>query len=159
MVTVQANQGIPLTSGMLQIGSEYYIKKYNLADDFLNVGATINATGNRFTATGATPTNWTKGSVLVKFTEGLEVRESGGFLNSAFGLPFFGDEWIEFEHEVDFRVIKQIEGRTTRRDGVKIDNFYGLVEFTNELGALEYGYIFSIQPSGNGKWKLLKANR
>lgn len=53
-------------SGPLVISSEYVIKKYRIGDDFTNVGATENKTGQLFTATGTTPDKWTNCSVLDK---------------------------------------------------------------------------------------------
>lgn len=58
-----ANQTI-LTSGTLQYGKRYRIDNYVSGDDFTNVGASSNATGIVFVATGTTPTNWTNGSSL-----------------------------------------------------------------------------------------------
>lgn len=52
------------TSGTLTIGKVYHIYDYNSGDDFTNVGATSNVTGEIFTATGTTPATWTNGSSL-----------------------------------------------------------------------------------------------
>ena len=43
--------------------------------------------------------------------------------------------------------------------GKKIQNFYGLVEFTNERNETEKGFLMNLKPNGKGSWKLLKANR
>jgi len=53
-----------LTAGPLTIGTKYQITGYVAGDDFTNVGATSNANGAVFTATGTTPTNWAGASVL-----------------------------------------------------------------------------------------------
>ncbi len=53
-----------ITAGPLVIGTEYVIAEYKAGDDFTNVGATSNATGTVFTATGTAPTVYTKGSKL-----------------------------------------------------------------------------------------------
>lgn len=55
------------TSGVLIVGHSYTIKTYVAGDDFVNVGGT-NVTGNTFTASGTTPTNYTNGSTLVDNT-------------------------------------------------------------------------------------------
>lgn len=89
---------------------------------------------------------------------GYEYVENGNVINSELERARFVPEWIEFEHVVNFDLIKQIEG-TTMIAGKKIYNFYGLVEFINENNKIEKGYLFSLKPNGNGKWKLLKANR
>jgi len=52
------------TSGTLTIGYEYIIDTYVSGDDFTNVGASSNASGEVFTATGTTPTDWSNGSSL-----------------------------------------------------------------------------------------------
>lgn len=52
------------TSGALVAATEYVIVDYKDGDDFTNVGATANETGQFFTATGTTPTNYTQGSTL-----------------------------------------------------------------------------------------------
>ena len=54
--------------------------------------------------------------------------------------------------------MQQVEG-TTEILGKKIPNFYGLVEFMNNDGQLEKGFLFSLKPNGAGKWKILKSNR
>ena len=56
--------GNPLTSGTLTIGALYRIVIYVDGDDFINVGASANATLIEFTATGTTPTDWSHGSTL-----------------------------------------------------------------------------------------------
>lgn len=65
---------------------------------------------------------------------------------------------MEFEFEVDFDISEQLEGTTTIL-GRKIPNKYGLIEFKNENGELERGFLFNLKPNKQGKWKLLKANR
>lgn len=61
-----------LTSGTLVVGRHYRIETYNADDDFTNVGAPRNASGQCFIATGTTPTKWTNSSVLWE-------NEMGGF--------------------------------------------------------------------------------
>jgi hypothetical protein len=38
-------------------------------------------------------------------------------------------------------------------------NYYGLVEFINEDGKYEYGYLLSVEPDGDGKWDLLSSTK
>ena len=52
------------TSGLLDDDQEYEIVKYEAGDDFTNVGAQFNVTGEKFIATGISPTDWTNGSAL-----------------------------------------------------------------------------------------------
>ncbi|MHB9147705.1 MAG: hypothetical protein ACYC2U_04725 [Candidatus Amoebophilus sp.] len=53
-----------LTSGILVVGQRYTITSYVADDDFTNVGASSNATGIQFIATGTTPTHWVHLSTL-----------------------------------------------------------------------------------------------
>lgn len=55
----------PQTSGTLVAGQRYYISTYESGDDFTNVGASSNAAGVSFVATGEAPTVWTFGSALI----------------------------------------------------------------------------------------------
>ncbi len=41
--------------------------------------------------------------------------------------------------------------------GKKIPNIYGCVEFTNENGEQEKGFLISLKPNGKGQWRILKA--
>lgn len=63
--------GPRLTSGALESGKIYLIVRLRSGDDFRNLGAAANVAGTVFTATGTTPTAWTKSSVLreVKIAE------------------------------------------------------------------------------------------
>lgn len=61
------NQNLtPQTSGSLVVGKTYKIETFESGDDFTNVGASSNATGVVFKATGTTPTTWTNSSSLVQ---------------------------------------------------------------------------------------------
>lgn len=53
-----------LTSGTLTIGKRYIIDTFVAGDNFTNVGASSNASGVSFVATGTTPTTWTNSSSL-----------------------------------------------------------------------------------------------
>ncbi|HBE44283.1 MAG TPA: hypothetical protein DDW17_02210 [Deltaproteobacteria bacterium] len=53
-----------LTSGALTVGRHYRIEELKADDDFTNVGAPQNASGQCFIATGDTPTHWEHSSVL-----------------------------------------------------------------------------------------------
>lgn len=78
----------PLTSGTLEIGQRYVIDDFNTGDDFTNVGASSNATGVEFVASGTTPTTWTNSSSLLRMgalkSNGvdLEFAECTGGLSS-----------------------------------------------------------------------------
>lgn len=87
-----------------------------------------------------------------------EYREDDDILNEDLELNRFLPEWVEFDYKVDFEIMQQVEG-TTEILGVNVPNFYGLVEFMNENGNLEKGFLFSLKPNGAGKWKILKSSR
>tara|TARA_R100001443_G_scaffold40536_1_gene53975 strand:+ start:6499 stop:7719 length:1221 start_codon:yes stop_codon:yes gene_type:complete len=59
------NIGTEQSSGTLTSSTAYKIIEYKSGDNFTNVGASSNATGVQFTASGTTPTTWTNGSRLV----------------------------------------------------------------------------------------------
>lgn len=74
------------TSGSLVVGKTYKILTYITNDDFLNVGATANITGNTFVATGTTPTHWTHLSLLQDQT--LVTSTSELYVNDLSGINF-----------------------------------------------------------------------
>lgn len=61
------------TSGVLVATKRYLIVAFVAGDSFTNVGATANASGNIFIATGTTPTTWTNGSSVQEITTDLAV--------------------------------------------------------------------------------------
>ncbi|WP_417237215.1 hypothetical protein [Bizionia paragorgiae] len=102
-------------------------------------------------------------NLTTKLIGGVEVSENGGesgiiIQNKDLPKAKFIPQWIDFEYECDFEVMQQVEGFTTVL-GKRIPNFYGLVEFTNEKGSTERGYLFTIAPNGVGRWRVLKSNR
>jgi len=66
-----------ITSGTLTVGKQYQIDTYNADDDFANVGASSNAAGVRFVATGDTPTHWAHSSSLRLAGITLALEPSG----------------------------------------------------------------------------------
>lgn len=93
---------------------------------------------------------------LHSVANGNEYGENGDIINSELSRPRYVPEFIEFEHEVDFDTNQAIFGTSTIL-GKKTPNIYGLIEFTNENGDLEKGFLISLKPNGKGNWKLLKA--
>jgi len=63
-ISFTAGANIVITAGPLVVNQLYTIVSYGAGDDFTNVGASSNAAGVIFVATGITPTTWTNGSVL-----------------------------------------------------------------------------------------------
>ena len=68
---------VSITSGTLEFAREYVITNYVAGDDFTNVGALVNQTGERFVATGVTPTTWTNSSQLESDFITFEIRGAG----------------------------------------------------------------------------------
>ena len=66
----------------------------------------------------------------------------------------FEPEWIEAEHVVSQETMDILEG-STNINGKSVKNFYCLVKFVNEEDEEETGFVFSVKPNGNGKWKFL----
>ena len=85
-----------------------------------------------------------------------EYTENQDVQNSELSRPFFEAEIVEFEHVVDFEINQKLMGTTTIM-GKEIVNVYGRIEFTNENGQQEKGYLLSVKPNNKGNWKLLKA--
>ena len=104
----------------------------------------INATGNI--------------SAVTQLKGQEEYAEKGDVPNDAFLPPRYSTEWIEFEHVVDFNTWRMISG-AINRNGVIKPNLYGLIEFIDEFGSYEQGFLFSLKPNGSGKWKVLKASK
>jgi hypothetical protein len=88
---------------------------------------------------------------------GVEYAENGTIQNQALESPRYVPEIVEFEHEVSFDLLQQVQGKTVVL-GEEIPNFHGLVAFRNENGQIEKGFLQNLKPNGNGKWKLLKYN-
>jgi hypothetical protein len=66
-----------ITSGTLVFGKRYRINTYVSDDDFTNVGASSNASGVEFIATGTTPTHWGHSSSLVAVGATLALLPEG----------------------------------------------------------------------------------
>lgn len=95
-------------------------------------------------------------SLSTKLIGGNEYSENGNIINSELLRPRYVPEFIEFEHEVSFDINQQLYG-SKMIFGKKIPNMYGCVEFTNERGEQEKGFLINLKPNGAGQWKLLKA--
>ncbi|MHB9147706.1 MAG: hypothetical protein ACYC2U_04730, partial [Candidatus Amoebophilus sp.] len=84
-----------LTSGSLVVGKTYTIDTYSTDDDFTNVGASSNAVGIIFVATGTTPAHWMHSSsvreVSVWYMQYLVDGDSG--INTT--VKFRGDKLYE----------------------------------------------------------------
>jgi len=68
----------------------------------------------------------------------------------------FLNQVIEFKSKVTFDISQQLYGKTLVGDRL-VQNFFGRVEFINDFGEKEYGYILEVSPNNEGIWKLIKA--
>jgi len=88
----------------------------------------------------------------------IEYSENGNVLNSDLHRNLFNPEIITFEFPVSNEMMKTVNGFIIV-DGEKIMNYYGLVEFINEYGEYEYGFLLSLEPNAEGKWELLSSTK
>ena len=89
-------------------------------------------------------------------TGGAAYQEKQDILISTLDKALFIDEEITFTYEVDFLLLKEIEGYSLI-SGKKVRNFYGRIEFINEKNVKETGYFKSLKPNNN-EFKLIKSN-
>lgn len=94
-------------------------------------------------------------SLSTKLIGGNEYFENGNIINAELSRPRYVPEFVEFEHEVTFEINQQLNGHKMIL-GKKLPNIYGCVEFTNENGEQEKGFLMNLKPNGKSKWKLLK---
>lgn len=88
-------------------------------------------------------------NLITTYPETAEIE------NSKLDRPRFEPEIVEFNHICTVDILRVIEAQSNIL-GQKIRNPYGLVEFTNEEGSLEKGFLLSLKPNGSGVWKILK---
>lgn len=88
----------------------------------------------------------------------FETAENGNILCADLDKNLFNPEIISFEYEVSTALMKQVTGTITI-NGNTIMNYYGLVEFINEYGENEYGFLLSLEPNNEGKWELLSSTK
>lgn len=84
--------------------------------------------------------------------------ENGEIQNSNLQAARYVPEIIEFEHEVDMNISQLLTGSKIINQK-SIPNVYGLIEFINENNEPESGFLLSVKPNEEGKWRLLKSNR
>ncbi|MCG9970989.1 hypothetical protein [Christiangramia crocea] len=70
--------------------------------------------------------------------------------------PLFEPEWIDAEKYFDQELLEKLLD-TTLINGRRVNNYYGLWEFTNEQNRSEYAYIFTVKAKDKMTFKLLKA--
>jgi len=64
---------VDTTSGLLEVGKQYFIGGVQPGDDFTNVGFPPMAVSGVFTATGTTPTDWSNGTQVINITDSQPV--------------------------------------------------------------------------------------
>lgn len=92
-----------------------------------------------------------------KFIGKPEYAENGDIINNELTRARYIPEIVEFEHEVTFEISKALN-ETSLIFGKEIPNMYGCIEFKNENGETEKGFLLNLKPNKEGKWKLLKVN-
>lgn len=108
----------------------------------------INAKANKGLRT------WFKG-------EDKEYGESDDIKVSELERPRFLPQEIEFTHPVNDELMRLIKGKTEIEVEGSIEavpNVYFKIEFINDKGEKETGYLLQLKPNVTGKFKLLKAN-
>lgn len=95
-------------------------------------------------------------NLTTKLIGGNEYSENGNIVNSELEKARYVSDIIEFQHDVDFDVNQMIFGSTTIL-GNEIPNIYGRIEFINEKGEKEKGFLLSFKPN-EGQFKLLISN-
>lgn len=95
-------------------------------------------------------------SLKTKLVGKPEYAENGNIINSELTRAKYIPEIVEFEHEVTFEISQKLQG-TSNILGKEIPNMYGCIEFENENGEIEKGFLLNLKPNKQGKWKLLKA--
>ena len=98
-----------------------------------------------------------KSKLTTKKTSEVARSENGDILVSDLQRPRFIPEWVTFDYKVDFAINEMVYGKTNA-NGRMIPNYYFKIQFINELGLTEYGYLFELKPNKEGKWKILTAN-
>lgn len=97
----------------------------------------------------------------MKFKGEVERKENSDILVNDLERSRFLPEIIEFEHVVSEDLIDEVFGKTrtlVNGEYEDVQNYYFKMEWFNEDGNIERGYLLSLKPKGNGKWKFLKAN-
>jgi len=89
---------------------------------------------------------------------GVLIAENSNVLNSDLDENLFNPDIISFEFSVDYDMMNTLNGRTLF-NGEEIMNYYGLVEFINEEGNYEYGFLMSLEQNNEGKWELLSSTK
>lgn len=95
-------------------------------------------------------------SLITKKAGKVERPENGNIVISELESALFVNQWIEFDHEVSFDINNQVYGRSIINSR-SIPNYFGKVQFINEFGKNETGFLFELKPNNQGSWKLLKA--
>lgn len=130
------------SSGTLKTGGVYKIESYAAGDDFVNIGG-VNATGDIFTATNTTPTDWTNGSVLARV--GAQKPYDGQFSIVVRGL-----ESAMLDYNANEATVKEALENITTNSGLlvvgakyKIVSYLGTDDFTNVgAGSNATGVVF-----------------
>ena len=129
-----------INNGVLNVGRTYQITSYNPGDDFTNVGATGNVSGNIFVAKGSTPSSWTASSILSYDTGApilYELENTIGNIHCTYISPgeyhlvlpnYYPNEKVTYSitmndinlNPIEFRIISQGIGGTSSTNEIGI---------------------------------------
>ena len=130
------NVGVELTSGTLTPGVRYIINSYVATDDFSNVGAGTNETGEIFVATGDTPTDWTNGSGLTNLDNTI-----------TFQYKVSSEQDFDFlEFYIDDELVASFSGEIP----------YTLAEFYVKAGTHDFKWTYWKDDAGSGGSDLVR---
>jgi hypothetical protein len=100
-------------------------------------------------------------TLSMKFFGEEEIQENSDIFVNNLERSRFLPEIIEFEHPVNEDLIDKVFGKTKifeNGDWEDVQNYYFKMEWINEDGNTETGYLLSLKPKGVGKWVFQKAN-
>jgi len=135
------------TSGLLEIGKVYTIYNYIATDDFTNVGASSNVTGEIFTATGTTPTDWTNGSSLAVASENWEAVGQQGSVFATVSTT--GADYPTLKEAVDDGKTRiAVIGDTTETADITLGAETAIYFFNNaNVNMVNFSFLFSANNS------------
>jgi len=146
----------------LIIGEEYTINNYVVGDDFTNVGATANTTGEIFIAVAEIPSNWSNGSNLTSSGNFVvtELENNLGFDVSwvefnpgiYFAFDDSGPSGNTFPRETTMTYVNQNGGypvlspnlilQSQSASFIDVDNIILLSVYDFDIGDYDSGYLF-----------------
>lgn len=98
-------------------------------------------------------------NLITKVPGQIERGENKAYQNKDLRRARFVYQYLDFDFPNSFEIKRTLNGYYIDSNGNYIPNFYGLVEFTNENGEQEQGWILKSIESDLGSFRLIKAYR